>query len=98
MEVEFEGSSLLKLESDPTYDAGYDRAVVKAFRMRMQMIRAADDERAFRALKSLHFEKLKGDRSGQHSMRLNDQWRLILKFKRLDDSKVVVIISITDYH
>lgn len=98
MEVEFEDSSLLKLESDPTYDAGYDRAVVKAFRMRMQMIRAADDERAFRALKSLHFEKLKGDRSGQHSMRLNDQWRLILKFKRLDDSKVVVIISITDYH
>ena len=98
MEVEFEDSSLRKLESDPTYDAGYERAVVKAFRMRMQMIKAADDERAFRALKSLHFEKLKGDRSGQHSMRLNDQWRLILKFKRLDDSKVVVIISITDYH
>ena len=26
-------------------------------------------------MKSLHFEKLKGDMSGKHSMRLNIQWR-----------------------
>ena len=47
----------------------------------MQMIRAASDERTFYELKSLHFEKLKGDRSHQHSMRLNKQWRFIVEFE-----------------
>ena len=64
----------------------------------MQAIRAAEDERAFYAMKSLHFEKLKGNRSHQHSMRLNDQWRLILEFERTSDGKVVLVIGIEDYH
>jgi proteic killer suppression protein len=45
----------------------------------MQYIRAASDERDFYALKSLHYEKLHGKRSHQRSMRLNDQFRLILQ-------------------
>jgi toxin HigB-1 len=102
MEVEFEDSSLLRLEQDATYDAGHDSAIVRKFRMRMQTIRAAVDERVFYELKSLHYEKLKGDRAGQRSMRLNDQWRLILKLKKEEDgkavAKVVVIVSIADYH
>ena len=98
MEIEFEGESLKTLELDASYDAGHERAIVRAFRMRIQLIRAATDERAFYALKSLHFEKLKGKRAGQYSMRLNDQWRLILKFKETDSGKVVVVISISDYH
>jgi proteic killer suppression protein len=64
----------------------------------MQQIRAAPDERLFYAVKSLHFEKLKGDRSHQYSMRLNDQWRLILEFEGEGPSKVVWIIGIEDYH
>lgn len=98
MEVEFEHSSLQRLEADASYDAGYDRAVVRAYRMRLQFIRAAADERAFYAMKSLHFEKLLGDRAGQHSMRLNAQWRLILKFKNNKSGKTVVVVSIADYH
>lgn len=64
----------------------------------MQMIRAAADERTFYELKSLHFEKLKGDRSGQHSMRLNKQWRLILEFEGASIAKVACIVQIEDYH
>jgi proteic killer suppression protein len=98
MDVEFEDETWRRLETDLGFDAGFDRSIVKAYRKRMQLIRAARDERDFYALKSLHFEKLKGDREGQHSMRLNDQWRLILRLKKTDDGKVVVIISISDYH
>ncbi len=47
---------------------------------------------------SLHYEKLKGDREGQRSMRLNDQWRLILRVTQVEPGKLVVIISIVDYH
>ena len=64
----------------------------------MEQIRAATDERTFYALKSLHFEKLKGDREGQHSMRLNVQFRLIVELRGTAPAKVVRIVEITDYH
>ena len=98
MDVKFEDALLRRLEADATYTGEFDAAIVKAFRKRMQLIRAAADERAFYAMKSLHYEKLKGDREGQHSMRLNDQWRLILRVDQDESGKLVVIISIIDYH
>jgi proteic killer suppression protein len=98
MDVRFEDPSLGKLEVDPKYTAGLDAALVKVFRKRLQFIRAALDERAFYAMKSLHYEKLKGDLAGQRSMRLNDQWRLLLRLEEDDTGKLVVILSIADYH
>jgi proteic killer suppression protein len=98
MEVTFADESLERLETDAIYSAGFADAVVKAYRKRMQQIRAATDERTFYALRSLHFEKLKRDREGQHSMRLNDQWRLILELRGRAPMKVVQIIEIVDYH
>lgn len=98
MEVAFADESLDRLETDAGYSAGFGDAVVKAYRKRLQQIRAAPDERQFYALRSLNFEKLKGDREGQYSMRLNDQWRLIVELKGKAPSKVVRIIEITDYH
>jgi proteic killer suppression protein len=97
VDVRFASADLDRLETDPAFSGGYGQAVVKAFRKRMQQIRAAPDERVFYQLKSLHFEKLQG-RSGQHSMRLNDQWRLVIEFEGAAPAKVVVIVSIEDYH
>lgn len=98
MDVKFEDASLRRLEAEGSYTAGFEPAIVKAFRKRMQLIRAATDERTFYVMKSLHYEKLKGDRDGQHSMRLNDQWRLILRVEQDETGKFVVVISIIDYH
>ena len=39
-------------------------------------------------------EKLSGDRAGQHSIRINDQWRLCFEWKDGDAYGV----EITDYH
>lgn len=98
MEVEFAGDGLEQLEADPRFTGGFAAAVTTAFRKRMQMIRSAPDERDFYALKALHFEKLKGKRNHQFSMRLNDQWRLILEFKGKSPNKKVVVVAIEDYH
>ncbi|MEE8625610.1 MAG: type II toxin-antitoxin system RelE/ParE family toxin [Acidiferrobacterales bacterium] len=98
MEIEFEDDDLDRLEVDRWYDAGLPQGVAKAFRKRLQQIRAAPDERDFYALRSLRFEKLKGKRKGEYSMRLNNQYRLILRFKEKDENKVVIIVSIEDYH
>jgi proteic killer suppression protein len=89
---------LEKLYYDPAYTAGFSQAVVKSFRKRVAFIRSAKDERDFYGMKSLHYEKLKGDRKHQRSMRLNKQWRLILEIEKDDDGNEVVIIEIEDYH
>ena len=98
MEVDFDDEDLRRLAYDPSFDMGLDRGVVKAYRMRVQAIDAAMDERAFYALTSWHFEKLKGNLIGKFSIRLNKQWRLLIKLDKKDSGKTVVVISICDYH
>ena len=39
-------------------------------------------------------EKLRGDRAGQHSIRVNDQWRVCFRWRDGDAHDV----EITDYH
>jgi proteic killer suppression protein len=39
-------------------------------------------------------EKLKGDRAGQYSIRVNDQWRICFRWKDGDASHVEIV----DYH
>lgn len=98
MTVEFDDDDLDRLETDPVFTAGFGQAIVKAYRRRMQSIRTAPDERTFYTSKGMHFEKLKGDREGQYSIKLNKQWRLILSLEGEAPSKVVRIIEIVDYH
>ena len=94
--VTFRDNRLEKLEKED--DPAFSEAITVAFRKRMQVIRAAADERDFYALKSHRYEKLKGGRSHQHSMRLNDQFRLILEFEGSGAGKTVVVVGIEDYH
>lgn len=98
MEVEFDDDDLDRLETDAQYTAGHSQEVVRAYRKRMQQIRAFRDERDFLAVRSLNFEKLKGNREGQHSIRLNLQWRLILEIRGNHPCKVIRIVEIVDYH
>lgn len=98
MEVKFDDDDLDRLETDAQFTAGYAQEVVRAYRKRMQQIRAFWDERDFYSAKALHFEKLKGNREGQHSVRLNLQWRLILEIRGEHPCKVIGIVEIVDYH
>ncbi len=98
MEVEFDDDDLDRLETDAQFTAGFAQEVVRAYRKRLQQIRAFRDERDFVAVRSLNFEKLKGNRNGQHSIRLNLQWRLVLEIRGAHPCKVVGIIEIADYH
>src|SRR4051812_20668168 len=89
---------LRRLDEEPDDNAGLAENLVRAFRMRMQAIRAAPHENALRALKSLHFEKLKGDRKDQYSLRLNKQFRLIFEIEKGEQGNILVIRGIEDYH
>ena len=98
MEVEFADAELDRLEVDPRFGLNLADAAVRGFRKAIQAIRAAIDERDLYASKGLRFEKLKGNRSHQRSIRINNQYRLILEIAVSADKHRVRIIAIEDYH
>ena len=76
--MEFRDRDLEAFWEDP--DANPPRRIPSQLRRivyrKLQMIDAATDLRDLRIPPSNHLEKLQHDRSGQHSIRVNDQWRL----------------------
>lgn len=101
MDVKFADSDLEDLEINPDARTHFPEAVVKSYRRKMRVIRDADDERDLRAMKSLHFEKLKASGSnGQdvYSVRLNDQWRLAFNILNTEPKHTIYVLAIVDYH
>lgn len=98
MKVRFEDSDLEIIETDKAHKLGLPVSVITSARRKIQFIRQAADERDLFAMKSLRYEKLKGKREGQRSMRLNDQWRLVLRIDEECEPLEVVVIEIVDYH
>lgn len=98
MEVSFADDALDRLETDPTFTGGHGTAVVKGFRKTMQLLRSAIDERDLSAMRGLRFKRLDAPRDHQHSMRLNDQWRLIVEITGDHPKKKITVIEIEDYH
>lgn len=98
MNVRFQDSELERLAIDVTYTGKRSATVVKKFRNRINLIRQAVNRTDLYALKSLRLEKLKGKRKQQHSIRLNDQYRLIVEFREESGNELVEIIEIGDHY
>jgi proteic killer suppression protein len=61
---------------------------------KLEMLAAAHQLQSLRIPPSNRLEKLKGDRSGQYSVRINDQWRICFVWKNGDAHDVEIV----DYH
>jgi plasmid maintenance system killer protein len=91
--------TLQQMEDDSQFNNGYSHAVADKFRMRIQQIVAADNENDLRSNGPLHFEKLKGKRRHQYSIRVDKSFRLIFQIESAgDDHKRLVIIGMENYH
>jgi toxin HigB-1 len=98
METEFDTQELYDLYTKRDFSAGYGKEIVKGYRKRIQIIKAAKDERDLYAIKSNHFEKLKGDRAHERSLRINRKMRLIVEIKEGTPKNKVLVKGIEDYH
>ena len=99
MRVKFENEGLRRLYEDPDYRlSGSGPELTKAYRKRMQILFGSKDRRDRYEMKSNRFEKLKGRRQGQHSLRLNDQWRLIVRLDSDREGDKAAVVEIGDYH
>lgn len=97
MILTFEDDDLEKLYGTPGFVLAHiGPELKKAYLKTLNLLEAANSQQDIRAFKALRLEKLAGDRDGQHSVRINQQWRLILILA--SDSDPIRIVEIVDYH
>jgi toxin HigB-1 len=72
--------------------SGFERSA----RLKLDRLEAATSVRDLAALPGNRFEALTGDRKGQYSIRINDQWRICFEWsgQPAGPSKVEIV----DYH
>ena len=68
--------------------------VLKRATMRLKQLSAAARIEDLRMPPSNRLEALKGNHAGQHSIRVNDQWRVCFRFESGDAFDVEIV----DYH
>ncbi len=67
-----------------------------AARIKLDRLEAGASETDLAVLPGNRFEALKGDRKGQFSIRINDQWRVCFEWP--EGAKGPMNVEIVDYH
>ena len=63
-------------------------------RRKLRQLDAAGDLRDLAIFPGNRLEALKGDRAGQYSVRVNDQWRICFRWRQSEAQDVEIV----DYH
>ena len=76
------------------HSARKSQSIAQVALRKLRMIHAASELKTLASPPSNHLEALKGDRAGQHSIRINDQYRVCFVW---DDGDAYEV-EIADYH
>lgn len=98
MLIEYGDKTLELLETARAAETKLPVSVIESYRRKLFVLRNAPDERTMRNWKSLHYEKLKGDRDGKRSIRLNEKWRVVFELDSTTDPATLRILEVVDYH
>jgi len=77
-----------------TFSRKLPRGIQKTVRRKLLYLNEADNINDLQAPPGNRLEKLTGDRSGQYSIRVNDQWRICFGWVNNNAQNV----EVTDYH
>jgi proteic killer suppression protein len=87
-------SVVTTLPSPVLWEVREFQAFARQAEQRLRILDAADTLRALQMLPSNRLEALKGDRQGQYSIRINQQWRVCFEWH--EDG--LHNVEIVDYH
>jgi proteic killer suppression protein len=73
---------------------GFPANLAKVARRKLIMVDSADFLEALNSPPGNRLEALKGDLAGKHSIRINDQWRIVFRWADAGPEDVEII----DYH
>nr|WP_152823328.1 MULTISPECIES: type II toxin-antitoxin system RelE/ParE family toxin [unclassified Corynebacterium] len=99
IQIRFHTDELRRLAEDPSYKPKrWNHELIRAYRKKISILHSATDERDLYAIRSLHLEQLSGNRADTSSIRLNKQFRLILRFITEIEGRTVIVVELVDYH
>lgn len=90
----FRGKFAEPILQDRVIPKGCPVDLAKVARRKLVMLDAADVLDALRSPPGNRLEALKGDLSGKHSIRINDQWRIVFRWTDVGPEDVEIV----DYH
>lgn len=98
MRIEYGDERLSRICTAEAHKLGLPIAVTRQAQKKLIQMEQAPDERTLRNWKSLNYKKLSGDREGQRSVKINDQYRIV--FELLEDERppAIRILEIDDIH
>jgi len=98
MRIEYADDHLARICTGEAHKLGLPITVIRAAQRKLVLLEQSPDERTLRNWKSLNYKKLSGDREGQRSIRVNDQYRIV--FELLEDERppAIRILEIDDTH
>ncbi len=70
------------------------RSISRTARIKLEVLNAAISLQSLRIPPGNRLEQLKGNRKGQHSIRINDQWRICFVWS----GQNAIDVEIVDYH
>ena len=85
-------------ETEKVFNRKYSKKLPQTIQQRalrkLRMLDAADQINDLRVPPGNRLEELSGSRKGQHSIRINNQWRICFEWKNNDAHSVEIV----DYH
>jgi toxin HigB-1 len=69
----------------------FQKSVIQRYKDRIVLLESLEKLTDLYSYRSLHFEKLKGDKAGKCSIRLNDQYRLIIEQINEEAIKILIV-------
>ena len=100
MEIHFDKEYLQQLyEEGKTKDKKYrfQPQMVKRYQLRIKTLEYVQNIEELYAIRSFHYEVLKGDKAGISSIRVNDQYRIEFTVKQSTSETVVTICNILEF-
>ena len=76
----------------------FPKQIIKQFKKKVQLLCSISKLEQLKQFRGLSFEYLKGDRKGECSIRLNDQYRLIFEEKENGEIEVILINEISKHY
>jgi proteic killer suppression protein len=84
-------------ETQALFETGKSKrfgAILKVATRKLTQLEAATTLEFLKSAPGNHLEPLKGDRKGQHSIRINGQWRICFRWTKAGPEDVEIV----DYH
>jgi proteic killer suppression protein len=102
MKVKFKTDNLEYLYETPLGEIRgkqpWSKDIIKQFKKKVQLLVTISMLEQLKQFRGLNFEYLKGDRNGECSIRLNDQFRLIFEEKNENEIEIILVNEISKHY